>query len=614
MRRIGVVTGTRAEYGLLKPVMEAIREHPLLELQTIVAGMHLDKQFGLTYREIEQDGFNVDKKVFMPIDDDSSYAMSSSIGKGVTEFSSCYEELRPDFVLILGDRTEALAAVIAASYMRIPVAHIHGGDVSKGGLDESARHAITKFANIHFPATELSAERIRMLGEDDWRIQVVGAPGLDPILHEEIISKSQLEDKLGFKLQHPTILVLQHSVTTMPDKAADQMKETLRAALALGKKIIVVYPNSDAGGRAIVEVIEQHNNQSDKIHLFKSLEHSIFLSLLKHVDVMVGNSSCAIIETSSFGLPVVNIGIRQDGRERAQNVIDVDHDYNEITTAIQKAFSPDFKKTLQNCVNPYGGGNAGVKIADTLSKVETNLDLLQKQLSYDLPISSKKKPNAKKPRRILVIAPHPDDEVLGCGGTIARRVKEGHEIHLCVVTKAYLPEWSRESIKERKEEVYRVAESLGIRKVFFLDYPTAKLDTVPQKELNSAIKKVVNEVEPDEVYLPHKGDLNRDHRSVFESALVAMRPMQSSVKKILAYETLSETEWGRHLDTFVPLVFVDITDTIDKKLEVMKLYKQEIRQLPHPRSLEIVKALARKRGSESGVHFAEAFSPVREIK
>jgi len=216
--------------------------------------------------------------------------------------------------------------------------------------------------------------------------------------------------------------------------------------------------------------------------------------------------------------------------------------------------------------------------------------------------------------KILVIAPHPDDEVLGCGGTIKRYSKKGDEVCLCIVTKAYTPDWSEEFIKNRPKEIEQASKILGIKKTYFLDYPTAKLDTISQKELNEAISKVINEVRSDILYIPHEGDLNKDHRLVFQSALVAIRPVKHKIKKVLSYETLSETEWGQLIKPFIPNVYVDISETFEKKREAMEAYKSELQKYPHPRSLDMIEALAKKRGSEAGLKFAEAFILIREIQ
>ena len=215
--------------------------------------------------------------------------------------------------------------------------------------------------------------------------------------------------------------------------------------------------------------------------------------------------------------------------------------------------------------------------------------------------------------RVLIIAAHPDDEVIGCGGTIAKHTRMGSEVSLCIVTKGYTPDWSEEYLKRIEREIRKVGEVLRIGKTYRLGFPTVRLDTIPQKELNDSIFKVVNEVRPEVVYIPHKGDLNRDHRLVFDASLVATRPTNNLIRRILSYETLSVTEWGRAIEPFVPSVYVDISETIDKKIEAMTMYEGELKAYPHPRSLEIIEALAKKRGSEAGVRFAEAFMLVREL-
>lgn len=216
--------------------------------------------------------------------------------------------------------------------------------------------------------------------------------------------------------------------------------------------------------------------------------------------------------------------------------------------------------------------------------------------------------------KILVIAPHPDDEVLGCGGTIALHSKKRDEVYLCIVTKAYTPDWSEDFIKNRKREMANANKILGIKKTYFLDFPTVKLDTIPQKELNDSIFKIVEIVKPQIVYVPHRGDLNKDHRLVFEAALVAVRPVSDhELTKVLSYETLSETEWGLPSETFTPNVYVDISNTIETKIEAMKAYESEIKPYPNPRSLEMIEILAKKRGAEAGIKFAEAFMLIREV-
>lgn len=382
-RKITVITGTRAEYGLLYPVMRAIQNQPELDLSIIATGMHLSPEHGYTITEIENDGFKVDVAVDMLICNDTGASMAKSLGIGLISITQALEQLRPDIVLVLGDRDEPFAGVIAASHMNIPVAHIHGGDSTSGGcIDESIRHSITKFAHIHFPATEESAARIEKLGEETWRINTVGAPGLDMILNTELFPKEQLIERYSLNTNEPLLLVVQHPVTTQPENAANEMRTTLEALAELGIQTILVYPNSDAGGRSMIEVIKEYE-YLPFLRTFKSLPHIDYLSLLNITNTLVGNSSSGIIEAPSFHLPVVNIGIRQEGRQRSDNVIDVASDKEKIIEAINTALHDEaFKQKAKEYVNPYGDGKAGLKITEVLAGIEINQKLLQKQITY----------------------------------------------------------------------------------------------------------------------------------------------------------------------------------------------------------------------------------------
>jgi GDP/UDP-N,N'-diacetylbacillosamine 2-epimerase (hydrolysing) len=382
MKKVCVLTGTRAEYGLLKPIIERIDSDKELKLSLLVAGMHLSKEFGNTIDEIKEEGFKIDGTIDMNPKEDKSYAMAFAIGEGIQKITSFFEKTKPDILLILGDRIEALAAAIAAAYCNIAIAHIHGGDTTKAGLDESARHAITKFAHIHFPATKKSAERIKKLGEDVSRIFVSGAPCLDTILNKNLFDKQELEKKLKIELQKPFILLVQHSVTTEPEDAGKQIRETLEAIKELKYQTIAIYPNSDTGGREIIRKIDEYSKKFSFIKNFKSLSHKEYLSLMKYANIMIGNSSSGIIESSSFKLPVINIGIRQEGRERTDNVIDVKPDKQQILSAVKKALSNEFKELISNCRNPYGNGKAAEIIVNTLSKIKIDKNLLQKKITY----------------------------------------------------------------------------------------------------------------------------------------------------------------------------------------------------------------------------------------
>jgi GDP/UDP-N,N'-diacetylbacillosamine 2-epimerase (hydrolysing) len=292
-------------------------------------------------------------------------------------------KLKPDLVLVLGDRAEPLAATIAGAYMNIPVAHIHGGDACIGGnIDDSTRYAITKLAHIHFPATTKSAERILKMGEDGWRVYMVGSPALDAILNETLLSRGVLTERFKLDLSQPLILLIQHPVTTQVDEAPKQIRETLEAMREGGYPAILIYPNSDAGGRRMIKVIREYERYPF-IKAFKSLPHREYLSLMKVASVIVGNSSSGIIDAPSFRLPAVNIGIRQEGRERGNNVIDVGHNKQEIIEAIKKALmDKEFLDGVKRCETPYGDGKASQRIAEILSNLEITPRVLQKKITY----------------------------------------------------------------------------------------------------------------------------------------------------------------------------------------------------------------------------------------
>ncbi len=381
MRKIAVFTGTRAEYGILKPVLKAIKAHPRLELVLIVTGMHLSREFGYTIKEIRKDGFKIDAKVEMLHAEDTGVAMVKSIGKCIEKMTEVLEKAKPDFLVLLGDRAEMLAGAVTASYIGIPIAHSHGGEVS-GGVDDSVRHVITKLAHIHFPATQESANRIIKMGEDPSRVFVVGAPALDTILNEKLPEWTKLSKKYSLDLSKPILLVLQHPVVTESNEAAHQIKETLDAIVELKHQTILIYPNADAGGRRMINMIKKYEKYPF-IKSFKSIPYADYLGLMKVVNVMVGNSSSGIIEAPSFHLPVVNIGTRQAGRERSTNVIDVGYERKEIVNAVKKAlYGEKFREKVRKCKNPYGDGRAAQRIVKILAEIEITPSLLQKKIIY----------------------------------------------------------------------------------------------------------------------------------------------------------------------------------------------------------------------------------------
>lgn len=380
-RKIAVVTGTRADYGIFYSVLKEIEKNEELELKLIVCGMHLSSQYGMTINEIKKDGFEIADKFETILSGDTGCCMAKSVGMTMMNMADSFSRIEPDILLILGDRGEMLAAASAAIHMNIPVAHIHGGEVT-GTVDESIRHAITKLSHIHFPATEDSRERIIKLGERKENVYVVGAPGIDYIKNAEYLNREEMEKRFDIE-KGKIFLMTQHPVTTERDQVEYQIRETMEAVVSLGEQTIITYPNSDNGGREIIKVIEEYREKHKFLKVFKNLSQVEYLSLVNLADVMIGNSSSGIIEASSFKLPVVNIGTRQNGRLRACNVIDVDYGKENVKAGIEKAlYSKEFIEKLQNCKNPYGDGNAGKRIADILTKVHIDRGLIQKRITY----------------------------------------------------------------------------------------------------------------------------------------------------------------------------------------------------------------------------------------
>lgn len=371
LKKVLYITGTRADYGLMHETLKSLNEDINIQLDIVATGMHLMDEFGYSVDEIKKDNFNL-HIINQTFKKDDEASMSEFIGKLIVDLTKLMIKLKPDIVLLLGDRGEMLAGAITASYLQIPIAHIHGGDVSST-VDDSTRHAITKLSNIHFAATEKSASRIRQMGENPDNIFVVGAPGLDSIIKcKDYIDEAFLKDK--YNINKDFAIVLQHPVSLEIDDSTFQIKQTLDALILTDYQIILIYPNADAGGRAMIEKINKYN-----VDTYKNIPHDDFIGLLSLASVLIGNSSSGIIESASFKLPVINIGTRQQGREKAENVIDVDYNSDEILNALKYIKSKDYQKKLENCQNPYGEGKSSERICKILKEIEINVDLLNKQ-------------------------------------------------------------------------------------------------------------------------------------------------------------------------------------------------------------------------------------------
>ena len=380
-KKVCVVTGTRAEYGLLKPVMEKIKNSNHLSLQVLVTGMHLLPEFGSTIEEIKKDGFTIDARVPIVVEGDNKFSMSISIGLGVISISQALEILSPKIVVVLGDRYEILAAAIATSYSGKVLAHLCGGDSPEGGYDEYSRHAITKMAHLHFPMTKKSSDRIIRMGENPENVHVVGYTSLDTILNKEFPDTGLVFRKFNLNPDDKLLVVVYHSISTNPEKASNEVETVLEAITEIGHQSLVIYPNVDPGGKGIIEAINHFAEKFPQIiKTSRSVPYKEYLSLLRGATVLIGNSSSGILEAPSFNLPVVNIGSRQEGRERSENIIDVNVDKIEIVSAVKTAlFDKQFLSQVKNCKNPFGDGKASERIVHILEKTALTSDLIKKK-------------------------------------------------------------------------------------------------------------------------------------------------------------------------------------------------------------------------------------------
>jgi len=383
-RKICVITGTRAEYGLLYWVMKALQNDDSFDLSICVTGMHLSPEFGLTYKKILEDGFLINEKVETLLSSDTSVGVSKSIGLGVISFSEVFDRIKPDLILVLGDRYEIFAACTAAMISRIPIAHCHGGEATEGLIDEAIRHSITKMSQIHFTSTEEYRNRVIQLGEQPKNVYNVGALGIENINKLKLLTKTEFEESIRFKLKEINFLVTFHPVTLDNLSAEIQFRELLEALDKFkDAAIIFTKPNSDTDGRIIIELIDDYvrNNSANSV-AFTSLGQLRYLSAIQYMDAVVGNSSSGLIEVPPFRKATVNIGDRQQGRVKASSVIDCDTNSDAIESSIRKAISPEFKDILASTRNPYGEKNSSVEIVEVLKNTDLS-DIVKKQF-YNL--------------------------------------------------------------------------------------------------------------------------------------------------------------------------------------------------------------------------------------
>ena len=382
MKKVCVITGTRAEYGLLYWTLKALEKEPTIDLQICVTGMHLSPEFGLTYQQIEADGFTIDYKVETLLSSDTGTAIAKSIGIGTIGFADAFQQLQPDIILLLGDRYETLAAAMAAMTLCIPIAHCHGGESTEGSIDESIRHSITKMSHLHFTATDSFKKRVVQLGEQPDNVFNLGALGIENINRIKFLSKNEIEQKLNFSFLLKNYLVTFHPETLEKESSEVRFGKVLLALQELIDKetlFIFTMPNADNDSRVIIKMINEFvNNHPKNSVVFTSMGQINYLSTLKYIDAVIGNSSSGLIEVPSFNIPTINIGDRQRGRIMAESVINCSVDKNQIKSAIQKANEKKFKQRESKQINPYGTKNVSDKIVDILKKTKLS-DLLKKK-------------------------------------------------------------------------------------------------------------------------------------------------------------------------------------------------------------------------------------------
>lgn len=382
MRKVAVVTGNRAEYGLLKNTLKEINNSKILELQLIVTGTHLCEEFGYTVSEIESDGFEIEEKIPILMKGSGADCIPKEMGLLMIQLSQVFARISPDILLILGDRYEIFAAVSVAMVMNIPIAHISGGEITEGTIDEQIRHSITKIAHIHFPGAQKYADNIVKMGEESWRVHNVGDPGIENIKLTNLLSKDELKSNFNIEVDENTLLVTYHPVTLEIDDLPYQIDNLIMALNKINKNTIITYPNSDSGSNYIILRLKKFSEENKKVHLYKSLGIVKYLSVMNLCGAVVGNSSSAFVEAPFLKKAAVNIGNRQEGRLSADNIINCSYDSEEIVEAINKSLSCKFRDNLKYTKSLYGEGNTSIEIVKVLETIDINDRLLKKKLIW----------------------------------------------------------------------------------------------------------------------------------------------------------------------------------------------------------------------------------------
>lgn len=617
MKKICVVTTTRADFGLYYWTLKAIAAHPNLQLQLVASGMHLSPEFGYTLTEVEQE-FQVDKKVEMVVSSDSTVGTAKGMGLAMIGFADAFADLQPDVLVVLGDRFEMFAAASTATAMNIPIAHLHGGELTLGAIDDALRHSMTKMARWHFVATPKAMQRVIQMGEQPDNVWQVGGLGVETIRRLALLSKSEVCQQLQLDSQRPIGLVTYHPETLKTDLSDNDFYTELRTLLQSLQSFpevqwVFTKANMDAGGRAINQFLEDHVAGIENFSLFESLGQLRYLSLMQASNVVLGNSSSGIIEAPVFKVPTINIGNRQAGREQANTVLQTPLQSQDLRGNIQKALSSEFLSSIKDVQHPY----IMQEFSSEIIVKTLNQQLLTSGAKpfFERSVASLSLPNVPKAKqKHLVVAVHPDDETLGCGATLLKRKAQGAEIYWLIVTSVgEASSLSASNYRHRHQEIQKVAQMYGFNGVYELEFPTTLLDRLAVSELVAKLSQVMTEVQPSHVYLPYYQDVHSDHRMVFDAMMACTKKFRYPfIEQVMMMEVLSETDFAPNIDSgFVPNVFVEVEQTLQKKLEILQIYASELAEFPFPRSLEAVEAQAKVRGVAAGCKAAEAFMLIR---
>lgn len=388
-KKIVIVTATRAEYGLLKPLIKKLQNEAKIDLRLVVTGAHLSPEFGMTYREIEQDGFKIDHKIDILLSADSESAITKTMGLAMISFADYFKDDQPDLVMVLGDRYETLAVAISAMNQRIPIAHLYGGETTEGAIDEAIRHAITKLSLLHFTSADAYRQRVIQLGEDPSRVFNVGSVGVENALHTSLLTEDDLRIALDLHSELPFAVVTYHPVTLDNDSAENDIKQLLDACTMFTDiHFIITKSNADAKGRTINHVIDQYSSIYQNFNAYSSLGTTKYLSALKHAQFVIGNSSSGLYEAPSFGIPTINIGDRQKGRLQANSVINCLASKEDIVRSIKQAMSSSVKEAAASTINPFGDGNTSSKIVNILREQLADNQLNLKKVFYNVEVNS----------------------------------------------------------------------------------------------------------------------------------------------------------------------------------------------------------------------------------